>query len=216
MTEEEWQGCQDPAEMLFRAEAGSPRKIRLLASAVCRRVWGAMEDDRGHKAVQAAERFADGKIDEDELEEAFGDAAEEMGEHTRRHTAAHSEAMAAASCAAQEPLDGPDLLECLERAAQAAGAEEPTAQAALFRDVYGGLRPVALMPAQLTPAVISLAHAAYDKRRTPSGELSPQRLAVLADALEEAGTPGELVAHLRSAGPHVRGCWVVDLTLGKS
>ncbi len=216
MTEEEWQGCQDPAEMLFRAEAGSPRKVRLLASAVCRRVWGAMADARGHKAVQAAERFAEGKIDEGELEEAFTDAAEEMGEHPRRHSAAHGDAMAAASCAAQEELAGPDLLECLERAAQAAGAEEPAAQAALFRDMYGGLRPASLPPAQLTPAVVSLARAAYDKRKTPSGQLSTERPAVLADALEEAGAPAELVAHLRGPRPHVRGCWAVDLVLGLS
>ena len=43
-----------------------------------------------------------------------------------------------------------------------------------------------------------------------------QRLAVLADALEEAGSPDELVAHLRGPGPHVRGCWCVDLILGLS
>jgi hypothetical protein len=36
---------------------------------------------------------------------------------------------------------------------------------------------------------------------------------VLADALGEVGAPGELVAHLRSPGPHVRGCWPVDLCL---
>ena len=39
-------------------------------------------------------------------------------------------------------------------------------------------------------------------------------LAVRADALEEAGAPAELVAHLRGPGPHVRGCHVVDLCLG--
>src|SRR5688572_16857480 len=42
----------------------------------------------------------------------------------------------------------------------------------------------------------------------------PHRLSVLADALEEAGATGELVAHLRSPGPHVRGCWALDLVLG--
>jgi hypothetical protein len=48
------------------------------------------------------------------------------------------------------------------------------------------------------------------------GTLDPQRLAVLADALEEAGAEGELLEHLRGAGPHVRGCWAVDVCLGKS
>jgi hypothetical protein len=42
------------------------------------------------------------------------------------------------------------------------------------------------------------------------------RLPVLADALEEAGcTDADILSHLRGPGPHVRGCWVVDLLLGK-
>ena len=41
-------------------------------------------------------------------------------------------------------------------------------------------------------------------------------LPVLADALEEAGCDNrEILAHYRSGGEHVRGCWVVDLMLGK-
>jgi hypothetical protein len=43
------------------------------------------------------------------------------------------------------------------------------------------------------------------------------RLAIVADALEDAGcTDAELLCHLRAPGPHVRGCWAVDLVLGKS
>jgi hypothetical protein len=39
---------------------------------------------------------------------------------------------------------------------------------------------------------------------------------ILADALEEAGcTDQEILAHCRSGGEHRRGCWVVDLVLGK-
>jgi len=44
-----------------------------------------------------------------------------------------------------------------------------------------------------------------------------ERLPVLADALEEAGcTDAAILAHCRGPGPHVRGCWVVDLLLGKT
>ena len=43
------------------------------------------------------------------------------------------------------------------------------------------------------------------------------RLPILADALLDAGCDNEeLIAHCRSAGPHVRGCWAIDLILGKS
>jgi hypothetical protein len=50
----------------------------------------------------------------------------------------------------------------------------------------------------------------------PQGTLDPARLAVLADALEEAGcTDPDILSHLRGTGPHVRGCWVIDLLLGK-
>jgi hypothetical protein len=64
--------------------------------------------------------------------------------------------------------------------------------------------------------VTPLASVAYEDRALPSGELDPARLSVLADALEDAGcTDPDLLGHLRSAGPHVRGCWVVDLILGK-
>ena len=52
--------------------------------------------------------------------------------------------------------------------------------------------------------------------RVPTGRLDATSLAVLADALEEAGaTDADLLNHLRGPGPHVRGCWVIDLLLGK-
>ena len=53
-------------------------------------------------------------------------------------------------------------------------------------------------------------------RSLPAGTLDPARLAVLADALEDAGcTDAGLLGHLRGPGPHVRGCWAVDLLIGK-
>jgi hypothetical protein len=91
---------------------------------------------------------------------------------------------------------------------------------ALLRDMVGNpFRPVTVNPAVLAwndAVIVRLARAAYEERHLPSGELDLQRLAVLADALEEAGAPAELVAHLRSPGPHVRGCFAVDLCLGKT
>ncbi len=51
----------------------------------------------------------------------------------------------------------------------------------------------------------------------PCGEMDPVRLAILADALEEAGCADpELLGHLRGPGSHVRGCWAVDAVLGRN
>ena len=41
-------------------------------------------------------------------------------------------------------------------------------------------------------------------------------LPILADALQDAGCDHtDILEHCRGPGPHVRGCWVVDLVLGK-
>ena len=61
-----------------------------------------------------------------------------------------------------------------------------------------------------------LAQAIYEERPLPGGPLDAARLAILADALEEAGCRSEdILDHFRGPGPHVRGCWVVDLLLGR-
>jgi hypothetical protein len=68
--------------------------------------------------------------------------------------------------------------------------------------VFGNpFRPAALDPARRTPDVVDLAQAAYDERHLPAGTLDAARLAVLADALEEAGcTDPDLLNHLRRPG----------------
>jgi hypothetical protein len=90
-------------------------------------------------------------------------------------------------------------------------------QAAILRDVFGNpFRLPALDPSWRTPAVLALAQAAYDQRALPIGTLKPKRLAVLADALEEAGcTDTPILGHLRGPGPHVRGCWAVATLIDK-
>src|SRR5262249_23286672 len=95
------------------------------------------------------------------------------------------------------------------------------AQAHMLRDLFGN--PFRAAPT-LEPSllhwnggpVVRLAGAASDQRMMPEGQLDPARLAVLADALEEAGAPEQVLAHLRARGPHVRGCWCLDLLLDRS
>jgi hypothetical protein len=96
-------------------------------------------------------------------------------------------------------------------------AVERAAQSDLLRCIIGNpFRPVSISPAWLTHQVVALAQAAYEERELPAGTIDNARLAVLADALEEAGcNQADLLAHLRGPGPHVRGCWAVDLLLGK-
>jgi hypothetical protein len=99
---------------------------------------------------------------------------------------------------------------------EAAYWDERRAVCGVLRCVFGNpFRPLALPGEATRPTVETLAQAAYDERELPTGHLDPVRLALLADALEEAGADQAILEHLRSPGPHVRGCHVVDLLLGK-
>ena len=84
-------------------------------------------------------------------------------------------------------------------------------------DIFGNpFRAISVDGGCLPSSVIALAQAAYGNRLEPLATLEPDRLAVLADALEIAGsTDAIILEHLRGPGPHVRGCFVVDLLLGK-
>jgi hypothetical protein len=92
-----------------------------------------------------------------------------------------------------------------------AEADERPVQAALLRDIVAPFRHADLPPAVLAwgdGTLPKLAQAIYEERAF-------DRLPILADALEDAGGDEALIAHLRSPGPHARGCWVVDLLLAK-
>jgi hypothetical protein len=92
--------------------------------------------------------------------------------------------------------------------------EECLRQAILLRDIFGN--PFQPVP-HVSPAILhwnngiipKLAEAIYQ-----GGAFN--RLPNLADALEKAGgVADKVLAHCRHPGPHVRGCWVIDLLLGK-
>ena len=101
-------------------------------------------------------------------------------------------------------------MEALIAAAEREQNAEKEKQAFLLSDIFGNpFRPTPFDATWLTPTVVQLAQGNYDDRAF-------DRLPVLADALEEAGcTDADILSHCRSEGPHVRGCWVVDLILGK-
>jgi hypothetical protein len=87
----------------------------------------------------------------------------------------------------------------------------------LLHDIFGNpFRMVSIAPGWLTPVVVSIAQAAYDNRSLPAGTLDNTRLTILADALEDAGcTDADILNHCRKPGEHYRGCWLVDVLLGK-
>lgn len=103
-------------------------------------------------------------------------------------------------------------------AVQGGDPEERVSVCGLLREIVGNpFHPVSITHAWLTPTVLSLVQTAYDNRILPSGILENSRLAVLADALENTGCDNQdILSHLRSSGPHVRGCFALDAILDKS
>lgn len=95
------------------------------------------------------------------------------------------------------------------------------AVAAMLRDLAGnpwGDRKVknGKRPAWITPQVIDLAQAARDAADPVSHEVCKVRMAVLADAMEEAGCSEYPVSHLRDPlNKHYSFCYVLNMILGK-
>ena len=217
MDERKWMVASEvPGMLSFLGKKASVRKRRLFACACVRRIWSLLDDLRSRQAVEVAEGFADGKVDK----ETAKSAQREAGAASRATPKGRwYPADAAAICILQSIED----ISTAARAATAASyagvllSDERAAQAVLLRDFFGNpFRLVALDPAWQTPAVLGLAQATYDNRILPAGTLKPDRLAVLADALEEAGcTDADILGHLRGPGPHVRGCFVIDALLDK-
>jgi hypothetical protein len=217
MTEAEWLAGTEPEKMLaflrvIRAQA-SERKLRLFACACCRRIWRLLSDDRSRKAVMTAERFADGLATRQQLRAARAYAADAYAFAQGGPYYAPAAHAACARAAAARAID--EVVEAARCAAThpATRNTEETAQAALLRDLFGNpFGHVTLNPAWLSwnsGTVARLAQAIYDERRFAD-------LPILADALEEAGCDSaDVLAHCRSGGEHVRGCWVVDLLLGR-
>ena len=200
MTEQDWLSASNPVPLLFYLDdVASGRKLRLLGCAICRLLRGGESSDRLRSAVAVAERYADGEATDEELA-AMCEAAEAEGIMAPpcepfAWTAAYDSIWLHAS---------PPLTADVNAGVRATVL-------ALLRDVFGNpFRPVAVESRWLTSSVLALARVAYVERAF-------DRLPVLADALQEAGCEDAgILAHCRSDGPHVRGCWAVDLLLEKA
>jgi hypothetical protein len=222
MTEEEWLECCDPGPMMeYLGDRLTDRKLRLFACAWARRAWRLLGDERSRLAVEVAERFADGLASPSELLLARN-AAEQawvaIPEHTgsRRAMRRSSKGRDSEKYAAKVAQNAADSVLSQARMRHAVTARPKTMSylANALRDLSGPspLRPVSLEPAWLAwngGAVIGLATSIYE-------DWCIDQLPVLADALEDAGcTDAKILSHLREPGPHFRGCWCVDLCLGR-
>jgi len=88
--------------------------------------------------------------------------------------------------------------------------QERAVQADFLRDIFNNpFRKAAFDDQSFTSTVVALARQMYDSHDFGM-------MPVLADALEEAGCNDlAILFHCRGTGSHVRGCWVVDLIMGK-
>ncbi len=212
VTKEEWFGCEYAGQMMDWLRTASGRKLRLFACASCRQVWDQMSD-AGRELVLAAERWADGFINRNELNAVRGRCEALLPRGVVGQLSLPDQAALATATPRKDALR--DLLRhvAVGKVGQFDGEGLRRVHAhhrLLLHDIFDHLfLPAAVEPAWLTPTVLALARGIYEERVF-------DRLPVLADALLDAGCEADdVLTHCRSPGPHVRGCWVVDLLLGK-
>ena len=192
-----WDAATDAKKMIaVAAGRASGRKFRLFLAACARDARPGTTIRAAEQAIALAERFADGLVE------------------ARRVTDAYDQIRRGWAFTDLPYLLWPDLARSADAAVRMCGHADPAGSArrtAVLREVLGNpFRPVVPDERWLTATARGLARAAYDLAAF-------EKLPVLADALEDAGCDsGELLAHLRADGPHYRGCWAVDLVLGKS
>lgn len=220
MTEADWLQGSNSHEMLppcRKVIRYHLQKGRLFAVACCNRILNLLTDNRSRSAIKITEQFAAGRASDEELraaakaaEAAHADAFRAKGKigasgEWAAQFAASSDAWFAATRASNFAYvaAGDPVLE---------PGPEKEAQSKLLRCIFGPLpfRSVTLDSMTLTQHTQHLAELIYEDQTF-------DRLPILADLLEEAGCQqDEVLNHLRSGGEHVRGCWALDLVLGKS
>jgi hypothetical protein len=221
MNETEWLACDDPLEMLdFLRGRVSERQLRLFGCACCRRIWHLLIDAASQQAVEFTEQYADGLFSAEELYIICEVAhAAEEGLGSKQHLYAAS----AATCISADHVDEVGTIWSSAAAVGEAAADgvptpqreavredadqaERIQQCYLLRDIVGNpFRSVLNVTSWRTPEVENLA---LDLDRTRAFERMPE----LARALAAAGcAQPEILNHCISPGPHVKGCWVIEL-----
>jgi hypothetical protein len=235
MTEEEWHHKIEtyfPRGMLtvFRGptlprklrppKAVLERKLRLFGCAAIRRIWRLLVTPQLRDLVDAAESFADERVTRNYLRIAMRRAIESpRPEESRRDGddlsgawgyAREATILLGGSSFASEVVTFVEILFGATVNDPDDPEEENVYQKALLLDIFANpFRPATFDPRWRSESVVALAAAIYADRAF-------DRMPILADALEDAGCDNrDILDHCRGPGPHVRGCWVVDLVLGK-
>jgi hypothetical protein len=228
-TERAWLASTTPNSLLLTLKGKRlPRQRRLFAVACCRRWLQDMLDPESRRAVEVAEDYADGLAAREALEASYraaqaaamrrlalclADKESEAGSLWTVWGLEHAAQLACAS-SGMEDAGGEILTRISQLSDKNRLDQEKRTQCALIRDIFGNpFRPQPSIDASWLSwndgTVSKLAQAIYDDRAF-------DHLPILADALEEAGCINtDLLEHCRQPGEHVRGCWVVDLVLGK-
>jgi hypothetical protein len=208
--ESDWQtGSRIESMLKLVLHRAGDRKLRLFGCACCRRIWNHLPSDRHRNLVEVSEFFADGAATVNDLRGAAsapdGGLSYAVGRDRRIY-----ESAARAAHLTGHGQSAAAVLEVLQWTSPELVRAERRAQAELMREIFGNpFRPPALDPRWLTSSVIDVAAMIYAERAF-------ERLPILSDALMDAGCDEpDVLGHCRSLGPHVRGCWVVDLILGK-
>jgi hypothetical protein len=231
MTECEWWAATEPRNLidwLFFDAGASDRKLRLFSVAACEPLRGIVWSPRIVAALDSAEAFADGRIDAPALSTAHATA---WSHYRTRHDSGAAVIPAQVRGAeavclyptAQDPHRDRDRYRWDDDAPYtlliALFIDHPDRTnpsfprlVRLLHDIFGPLpfRDVAVNPLWLTSDVLALTRGIYDEKAF-------DRMPILADALQDAGCDNaEMLTHCRAEGwEHVRGCWVIDLLLGR-
>jgi hypothetical protein len=211
MTESEWMAGTDPAPMLELVSGWSgERRPRLFACDCCRRL-SYLFSDLDRAVVDAIERCAEGLISAKDIYTSAG--VPQTGPAPYTFGQPHQVIREAASLVAWIGTRRARafVVDVVRKAEGAAGrVAEWKRQSDIVRCIFGNpFREGRFLPEWRTDTVLVLAQQMYDSRDFSA-------MPILADALQDAGCDNEdVLTHCRGEGSHVRGCWVVDLCLGK-
>jgi hypothetical protein len=246
MTNQEWRRCKDPVKMIQGLkDIASSRKSILYMCGGCRFIWDLLYDDLSRRAIEVAERFAEGLATEEELGRAhfsaecptFGHDFEPGIWRKWGGVPESVQNLLKMGVLSEEQLleDKPEVEPVLkERLLSAASLAEAASSLSPFRFFSNGFQDylsVVDWPGEW------LLRCVFGKPFLPAFAFDPDwmtsnvitlaksiyaenafdRMPVLSDALESSGCSNQdILKHYRSERAHIRGCWVVDTILGKS